>query len=770
MLVRCLIAVFISCMVVGFQSESVFAQDSGSVVGTVTDQQGAVLPGAAVTLTDAGRGPVRTVFTDADGRYRFTGIPARVYGLRVEMSGFRTTVRDQVQVGVIPVTVDVALELSALLETVVVTGTRAEQQIGKIPAAMTVVDTQEVLRGQQMTNVNEILKRVPGVAMRVHLDGSTRAVPSIRGAGAQNTFGSRGVRILVDGIPKNNAGGSAQDFINVDLASVQRVEVVRGPASALYGNQAGGVINFITEEGSPVPFVQFQQTVGGFGLLKEHFKLSGQKGNFSYFGSAFRTDQNGYRELSEYSSSGFHTKLRYTTDSGASLTTVISYEKLEQLIPGSLTAEEVAANPRQPNPALVSTGGIRGSIDEFRTGVTFTRPLFGRDQIEFTGYYVPRPIYATTSGPIRNGQFFINRGANVRYLNARPLFGAEHRLTVGADYQNTPLRNEILSRVTGVTLQLLEENLQTVGVYVQDELTLFSKLLLNLGGRFDTISFGFEDLMRPGQPGSMFTRKFERFTPKLGMVYRARPTLSLYGNFSEGLEAPVSEQLRNSPFPTGEFVLNVGLDPMIYQSFEAGAKGQAGRRLSFEVAVFRQNIDNFIVTRQILRPTGGTTFTASLNAAKVRQNGVEFGSTLKVGPSLSANVSYTFSDYTFSRFDALGQNLSGSRLAGIPQHDVFGELRYQPARGFNGSLNVKSVGRYFVDDANSFTNEPYTVVTVSAGYDRRMGGKARLSPFLTINNLLSERYTSLPQVNDGARRFFNPMPGVSALGGVTIKY
>lgn len=283
MLVRCLIPVFISCLVVGFQAGSVSAQDFGSVVGTVTDQQGAVLPGAAVTLTDVGRGPVRTVFTDADGRYRFTGIPARVYGLRVEMSGFRTTVRDQVQVGVIQVTVDVALELSPLLETVVVTGTRAEQQIGKIPAAMTVVDTQEVLRGQQMTNVNEILKRVPGVAMRVHLDGSTRAVPSIRGAGAQNTFGSRGVRILVDGIPKNNAGGSAQDFINVDLASVQRVEVVRGPASALYGNQAGGVINFITEEGSPVPFVQFQQTVGGFGLLKEHFKLSGQKGNFSYF-------------------------------------------------------------------------------------------------------------------------------------------------------------------------------------------------------------------------------------------------------------------------------------------------------------------------------------------------------------------------------------------------------------------------------------------------------------------------------------------------------
>jgi iron complex outermembrane recepter protein len=176
------------------------------------------------------------------------------------------------------------------------------------------------------------------------------------------------------------------------------------------------------------------------------------------------------------------------------------------------------------------------------------------------------------------------------------------------------------------------------------------------------------------------------------------------------------------------------------------------------------------VTRQVLRPTGGTTFTASLNAAEVRQNGVELSSTVAVGRAVSANVGYTFSDYTFTRFEALGQNLTGRRLAGIPRHDLFAELRYQPARGLNGSINVKSVGRLFVDDANNFTNDPYTVVTLSAGYDRSVTNRLRLSPFVTINNLFSERYTSLPQVNDGARRFFNPMPGVSALGGVTVKY
>lgn len=746
------------------------AQDTGVIQGVVTDPQGAVLPGAAITLRNPGGALIRTTFTDGDGRYRLDGVPLGTYTARIELSGFRPQVSGPLQVtGAAPANFDVTLQLSALLETVVVTGTRAEQEVGKIPAAVTVVDV-EAMRGQPTTNINEALRRVPGVAMRVHLDGTSRATASIRGAGAQNTFGARGVRILADGIPKNNAGGSGQDFINIDLASLQRVEVVRGPASALYGNQAGGVINFITEEGTPVAFRQFRQTIGAFQLFKEHMKVSGQAGNLSYFGSAYRTDQDGYRDLSEYKSTGFNTKLRYTFNDGSSLMTILSYEKLKQLIPGTITAEEVAANPRQANPALAATGGVQGDIDEFRAGLVYSRPVFGQDQLEFTGYYIPRPIYATISGPIRNSQFFINRGANLRYLNSRPLFGQEHRITVGVDFQNTPLRNAIFSRTNGATLQQLEEDLQTVGVYVQDELTIAQRLVLNLGARYDNISFGFDDILRTGLPGALFTRKFTRVTPKLGVAYRLQPALSLYGNFSEGLETPVSEQLRNSPFSTGEFVLNEGLNPMIYRSMEAGIKGQLGSRLSFELAVFRQNINDFIVTRQILRPTGGTTFTASLNAAKVKQNGIEFGSSLKLAPPLTASVTYTYSDFTFSRFDALGQNLSGNRLAGIPEHDVFLELRYRPASGFNASVDMKSVARYFVDDANLFTNEPYTVVSLTTGYEPAGTGKRRLAPFLTINNLFNERYTSLPQVNDGARRFFNPMPGRNAIGGVTVRF
>jgi len=763
------LAVFVLGVGAAFLASPAAAQESGRIAGTVTDAQAAVLPGATVTLTSADGQALRTVFTGPEGTYELPSVPAGAYGLRVELSGFRPALRDRIEVSGTTATVDVQLELSGLLEAIVVTGTRAEQEVGKIPAALAVVDTEQALRGQQGTNINEVLKRVPGVAMRVHLDGSTRATASVRGAGAQSTFGARGVRILVDGFPKNNAGGSGQDFINIDLESVRRTEVVRGPSSALYGNQAGGVINFITETGSSRPYGQFRQTLGSFGLLKSHFKLSTQAGKFSFFGSAFHTQSDGWRDFSSFRSTGVHSKLLYTFDDGGSVMTTLSYETLRQDIPGSLSAAEVAQNPRQANPALVPTGAIRGDIDEFRVGVVLNKPLSARDYIEFSGYYVPRPIYLLTVATIRNDQFFINRGANLRYLNVGSLFGLDNRLTIGVDYQNTPLRNAISSRTNGASLQQLKEDLETFGFYVQDELSLGSKLILSLGGRFDSVSFGFDDLQRPGELGSTFVRKFERFTPKVGAVLRPRPNLSFYGNFSEGLETPVSEQLRNSPFAAGEFVLNVGLRPMIYRSGELGVKGEIGR-LSLDAAVFRQDIDDFIVTRQVLRPDGQTTFTASLNAARVRQVGVELGASLRLAPSLLLNATYTYSDYTFSEFDALGEDLGGNRLAGVPEHDVFAELRYQPEKGVYGGVEVKSVGRYFLNDANQFSNEPYTVFSATAGYEHRISEKVLLEPFLTVNNVFGESYTSLPQVNDGSQRYFNPMPGANVVGGVRLRF
>lgn len=741
-------------------------QHAGRLIGRVTSAAtGAPVAGAVVRVAGAGD----TAVTGAGGDYRLERVAGGRQRLVVRALGFTLAERPVTVPDDGEIRVDVALTpLVRSLSQVVVTGTRSEQEVGNIPAAVSVVQGRDIQQARQTMNIDESLRRVPGLAMRVQTGGSTRATVSIRGAGAQSSFGARGVRILVDGIPKNNAGGSAQDFINVDLASVQRVEVVRGPSSALYGNQAGGVVNFITEEGTATPVRELRQWAGSYGYAKTHAKASGRVGAFSYFGSAFRAQLGGWRQFSGFENTGFHSKIGYGFGNGATLTTMLSYDRLLQRIPGSLTAAEAEADPRQANPALAATGGVRGNIDEFRAAATLRVPVGATGQMEFTGYYVPRPIYSTTAGPIRNTQFFINRGATARYLLSAPVFGLANRLTVGVDYQDTPLSNSIFSRTTGAAQQQLQEDLGSVGTYVQDELTLRPGLLLNAGGRFDRITFGFENLMRPGAPGSEFTQRFTRFTPKVGLVVQPVGGLSLYANYSEGFEAPVSEQLRNSPPPTGEFVLNRGLAPQVVRSVEVGAKGQPVERLSFEVAAFRQTIDDFIATRNFPR-ADRTTFAASLNAAEVRQYGVEAGATLVVARPLTLAATYTYSDYVFERFQAAADDFGGNRLAGIPQHDVFAELTYRHAGGPYAQADVKAVSGFFFDDANTTRNARYAVAGVRLGHENVRVGAARFGAFVAVNNVLDERYTSMAEINNGVRRYFNPMPGRNLLTGISVR-
>ncbi len=183
------------------------------------------------------------------------------------------------------------------LETVVVSGTRREAELADVPAAVTLVGQEAIQHMQRGINLEESLRRVPGALLRDQLGGSSRVTISIRGAGATTADGARGVRVFVDGIPKNNAGGSAQDFINIDLSAAESIEVLRGPSSALYGNQAGGVLSITSESGGPRPAFAFSQVLGSYGFSRTHVGGGGQasEGQFNYFGTAFKTALDGFR-------------------------------------------------------------------------------------------------------------------------------------------------------------------------------------------------------------------------------------------------------------------------------------------------------------------------------------------------------------------------------------------------------------------------------------------------------------------------------------------
>jgi len=757
----------VALLVVLAAPHSAQAQTQTVMAGTVKDSAGAAIVGAEVELRNAANNQKSRQITDSAGQFSFSPVSQGEYKIVVTMKGFRQLVVASVKVSDAKAySFDLQLVPGAISETVVVTGTRSEQEIGKIASAVSVIPQDDIQQGQRVSTLEESLKRVAGVRVEDELGGNgSRVRIIIRGTGtrANSPAGSgvRGVKVLVDGIPKNNAGGSAQDLTNIDLQSAQRIEVLKGPSSVLYGNQSGGVVNILTQDPPPTRFsFGYKQTFGAFGLFKEHVRAGGQYGKFGFYASGFRNDQKGYRVQSSFHNTGFNAKLNFNVNNRSNLMLILGYDNNYQQSPGPLTEARFRQDPRQADPTFVSNA-VFAVVKEFRFGAVYHQELFGRDDLEVTGYVIPRRLGPFQQIGVFIAQQFVNRGFNVRYLNQRPIAEHGNRITLGLEYQNTPIRTTTTSRITNLVTSDLNEHANTAGAYLLEEFSILPNLTLTAGSRYDYVRFQSQNFaLNTAEVG----RVFRRFTPKVGMAYQPSKSLSLYANYSRGFETPIIGELRI--LPGGAFGFNSNLGPQTSANYEAGVRGSLlKRRVSFDVAVFRQNVNDFI------SPFGTFPNNSFQNVGDVKENGIELSSIVTIVPRLVLTSSYTYSDFVFKRFNNGISNFTGNRLPGVPKHSVYGELRYQLPIGVYGAIESQYVGRFFTNDANQFTNAPYSVTNLRFGYEHREGKrKLRFSPFLGINNIFDRRYSAFAIINDSARRFYNPLPSVNVYGGIGMSF
>lgn len=757
------------------------AQAPGSATtirGQVVSTAGSPVPRATVELLDAAGRAARTTRADENGRFSVTTVTAGSVRLRAASIGFLPEVIS-VEVGAEggpPVTITLT-EVPSVLGQVVVSANRSGQELAKVPASVSVVSSEVIqAAGRRNTSIEEALRTVPGLVVRDQLGGASRATIAIRGAGASNTFGVRSIRLMIDGIPKNNAGGSGQDLANLDMASISSIEVLRGPASTLYGNQAGGVVSMTSETGGPSRR-QLQVLGGSFGFARAHTKATGEAfdGTLSYLVSAWRTQQDGYRDNSNFDQTGFSSKFVYRPDARSTFTAVMSYDNLGQDVPGGLTEGEMRDSPRiADSTSFARVNGVRldnfGRFDEFRFGLNLQRTLTATEQLETQVFYVPRTIHEGPALTQFIQQSFLNRGATFRLLSTRAVGSMGNRFTVGVDLHDTPIQTTTTGRAgtgaAGTAFSAFDEQATAAGIYVLEELALSDALTLTAGARYDNIRFRQQNKLRAAQTEP---RTFTRVTPKFGLTYRVSATLSTYANFSESFEAPVIGQLRNSPRSDGEFVTNQVVKPLSIQTFEVGTRGVAGRA-SFELALFSQRLRDQAVNVSFVRqPPATGQFGALVNAAEVKQSGVEAGATIVLSSTLTMAGTYTYSDFSYARYVAGTNDFSGNELPGIPKHNGFLELRYQDTRGLTAGIEFQSVGKYYLNDSNLAENPAYSVLNLRAGWARRLG-RTDFAPFIAVNNVLSEKYSSQPQINAGAGRFFNPLPGVNYVAGVKVSW
>lgn len=649
------------------------------------------------------------------------------------------------------------------LDTLTVNVLRSPFDLTEVPFAVGVNTESQIQRARPGLGLDEALRGIPGVQVDNRFNYALGERISIRGFGARAQFGVRGIKVLVDGIPATLPDG--QTTLNhVDLGFLRRAEVIRGPASALYGNAAGGVIQLQSEEPPPVPIGQeFGVIAGGDGLLRIHSTTGGQSGRVSYLLNAARLAYDGYREFSAAENLHLNARLGYRTerDELRLLVNAVDYDAEN---PGSLSDSLLRVDRSRAfaNNVRQRTGeeGRQGQL-----GATWRRTL-NEGELELSGYALMRRI----DNPIPPVIIDLERaagGVRALFRSVIPLGGREMGWTVGAetDLQRDDRRNFANRGGERDTLSLDQrERVTNLGAFAQLATELAPRLNLLGGVRYDYFRFRADDrFVREDNPDDSGDRTLDAVSPSLGVTYEAADALHLYANVATSFETPTTTELANRASGVGGF--NPDLEPQEAVSYEAGAKGRLPGMVTYQVAAYRAEVDNQLIPFEVPDVPGRQFFR---NAGSAVHQGVEAG--LAVAPlrELLLRATYTYTDARFDVYRTENASFDGNRVPGIAPHRAELILSYMMPSGWFADAEGRYTSRIQANDANTASSPSYTLVDLRAGLEEVRIGRTLVSPFAGITNLFDETYNTSVAINAFGRRFFEPGPGRTFYAGLNL--
>ncbi len=651
-------------------------------------------------------------------------------------------------------------------EEVIVEATRVEKRATDIPAAVGVLNQDDVQLARQQLGLDESLFKVPGLFLQNRYNFAQDLRIAIRGFGARGNFGIRGIKILVDDIPGTLPDGQGQ-VDSIDLASAGQVEVIRGAASSLYGNASGGVINIRTEAGPEIPFVQGGVAFGEFDYSKAQLKAGGDTGRWNYVLSASNLEMDGYRDHSRVENRTLNGRFRYDIDDRSELVTVINFfDSPQSDDPGGLTAEQAAADPTQAREANVRFDAGE-EIDQQKIGFVYRRQLADDHEIVARNYYLWRDfanlLPFTGGGAVAFDRFFY--GGGLQYVYTGDLAGRANRLAIGIDVdfqEDDRERFDNNDGVVGAKVFDQQEDVTSFGVFVQNEFALNEFLELTVGARFDRVEFDVDDrFLSDGDDSG--SRDLDEFSPMAGLLWRVADDHAIYANVSTAFETPTTTEFAN---PAGGG-FNPDLDPQTATNYEIGAKGQYLNGLvAFDVALFHIDVEDELVAFELPQSPGRTFFE---NAGESTRNGFEAGVSVRPARGLTLTFAYTYSDFEFDEFTSDGESFAGNRIPGIPENQFSAEAAYQHPSGLFVIGDVLYVDEFFADNANTESTDSYTVANARIGYLATVG-RWEFTPYVGVNNVFDEEYSSNVRINAFGGRFFEPAPDRHFYGGLTARY
>ncbi len=657
-----------------------------------------------------------------------------------------------------------------------------------LPASFDAVPVAPATRGRAGINLSEVLVGVPGVLVRDRQNYAQDEQLSIRGFGARSTFGVRGVRLYLDGIPATMPDGQGQ-LSHFALDAADRIQVLRGPFSALYGNSSGGVVQLWTADGTPTPQTRLGAWYGSDATAKALLDTRGSSGAMDYHLTASHLRTDGYRDHSRARRTGGNAKLGFDLGDGARLTLVgNTLAQPGTQDPLGLSRAQFRADPRQAT-AVANSYDTRKDIHQTQLGAIYRQPLGEYDTLRLMAYGGRRnvrqilaiPPMAQAAPSSGGGVIDLSAGyggMDARWIHRGAWWGRPLELVLGASYDAEDQRrhgyeNFIGERIGVVGALRRDENdrVHDLDQYAQLYWHVAPQWALLAGLRHSQVRFGVDDhYIAAGNPDDSGSMHYSATTPVLGLQYRPSPRWRLYASAGEGFETPTFSELGYRA--DGGSGLAFDLRPARSRNYELGAKWQPRDNLQLDLALFRA------VTRDELAVAsnhgGRSTYR---NIGHSRRQGAELSLHGQLGDGWRLRLGLTHLQATFrSRFigcsgiPCFEPNTviaAGTRIPGVPSN--YGSLRLERGddHGWRGGIELDGASAVPVNDANSESAPGYLRMAADIGYGLPLGA-SQLHLTARVDNLFDRRIVGSVIVNDGNGRYYEPAPGRRLMLGLQL--
>ena len=674
------------------------------------------------------------------------------------------------------------------LREVVITATRVEADPFNIPAAISSLSADQLRNDALGVNLADDVASVPGLLARNRNNYAQDQQVSIRGIGANSAFGIRGVRVYQDGIPATGPDGQGQvSQFNLDSAS--RVEILRGPFSALYGNSSGGVIQLFTATGHGPLQLRSGVAYGSFDNLRASLNAQGSAGALGYNLDYSHFQVDGFRDHSAAKNDSFNGKVNYSFNDSNKLALVANVvARPNAQDPLGLTPQEFAADPESTDPAATRFN-TRKSLQQQQVGLIYDLTINDQQSVRLLGYGGHRIVQqflsipsATQAAPgSAGGVVGLNRqygGADARWSWKGDLFDRPMNWVVGVSYDNqNELRrgyNNFVGPQLGVQglIRRNENNIvHNIDEYAQGTWDFASMWSVMLGVRRSDVKFTSNDHYITATNGNDSGGiSYGATSPVAGLIFKPADWVRLYASFGQGFQTPLGSELAYRP--DGTSGLNFGLRPARSNNTELGVKIDIDPDITASFAVFQA-----LTRQEIVVDTNIGGRSTYQNSGRTRRQGAEYSLNYRLAPEWQFQLAYTYVDAHYS--DAYLTCVAapcatptvlvaaGNRLPGVPRNNVYAQLRWGADLGWHASANAQYVSNVAVNDSNSVYAPAYAVAGLDGGYGVELR-QFKVNAFLRLNNLLNRRYVGSVIVDEGNGRYFEPGPGFNVLGGFSV--